>query len=96
MKMLFRNPVAIKDNQLSVVTAPVLTAVDPLFRDVLHSQVQYLEKAVISKKYEFCLGHFFQLSVKSFDRIGSIDQLPKLLRKLEISAEIRPILIPGL
>ena len=39
MKMLFRYPVTVIDNQLSVDAAPVLTAASPFFRDVLHSQI---------------------------------------------------------
>ena len=84
--MLFRDPVSVIDNQLSVDTAPVLTAAGPLFRDVLHSQIQHLEKAVICRKYGFCLGNFPELTVESFDCIGGVDQLSQLLRKLEICA----------
>ena len=96
MKMLFGYPVAIIYHKLSVDAAPVLTATGPLFRDVLHSQIQHLEKAVICRKYGFCFGNFPKLTVESFDCIGGIDQLPKLLRKLEIGAEIRPVFVPGL
>ena len=51
MKMLFRYPVAVVDHKLSVDAAPVLTAASPFFRDVLHSQIQHLEKTVICRKY---------------------------------------------
>ena len=94
--MLFRDPVAVVDHKLSVDAAPILTATGPLFRDVLHSQIQHLEKAVICRKYGFCLGNFPQLTVESFNCIGGIDQLSQLLRELEICAEIRPVFVPGL
>ena len=95
MKMLFGYPVAIIDHKLSVDFAPVLTATCPLFRDVLHSKIQHFEKAIVSRKYGLCLSHFLKLSVKALYGIGRIDQLPKLLRKLEISAEIGPVPTPG-
>ena len=94
MKMLFGYSVTVIDNQLSIDAAPVLTAACPFFRDVLHSQIQHLEKAVISRKYGLCFGHFPKLTVESFDCIGGIDQLPKLLQELEICAEIRPVFVP--
>ena len=94
--MLFRDPVAVVDHKLSVDAAPILTATSPLFRDVLHSQIQHLEKAVISRKYGLCLSHFLQLPVEAFYGIGRIDQLSELLWELEVSAEIRPVFVPGL
>ena len=96
MKMLFGYPVAIVDYQLRVDTAPVLTAACPLFRDVLHGQIQHFEKAVIRRKYGLSLRHLLQLTVESFYGIGRINQLSELLRKLEISAEICPVIPPGL
>lgn len=96
LKMLFGYPVAIIDHELSVDTAPVLTASGPLFRYVLHSQIQHFEKAVISRKYGLCLSHFLQLTVETFYGIGRIYQFPELLRKLKICAEIRPVFVPGL
>ena len=96
MKMLFRYPVTVIDNQLSVDAAPVLTAASPFFRDVLHSQIKHFEKAVISGKYGLCLSHFLQLPVEAFYGIGRIDQLSELLWELEICAEIRPVFVPGL
>ena len=96
MKMLFRYPVAVIDNQLSVDAAPVLTAASPFFRDVLHSQIQHLEKAVICRKYGLGFRDLLQLAIEAFYGIGRIDQLPQLLRELEICAEIRPVFVPGL
>ena len=96
MKMLFGYPVAIIYHKLSVDAAPVLTATGPLFRDVLHSQIQHFEKAVIGWKYGLCLGNFLQLTVEAFYGVGRIYQLSEFLWELEISAEIRPVFIPGL
>ena len=96
MKMLFRYSITVVDHKLSVDAAPVLTATGPLFRDVLHSQIQHFEKAVISRKYGLCLSHFLQLPVEAFYGIGRIDQLSQFLRELEICAEIRPVFVPGL
>ena len=96
MKMLFRYPVTVIDNQLSVDAAPVLTATGPFFRDVLHSQIQHLKKAVICRKYGLCFGDLLQLAIEAFYGIGRIDQLSQFLRKLEICAEIRPVFVPGL
>ena len=96
IKVLFRYPVAVVDHKLSVDAAPVLTAASPFFRDVLHSQIQHLEKTVISGKYRLCLSYFFQLTVEAFYGIGRIYQLSELLWKLEICAEIWPVFVPGL
>ena len=96
IKVLFGYPVTVVDHKLSVDAAPILTTTCPLFRDVLHSQIQHLEKAVISRKYGLCLSHFLQLPVEAFYGIGRIDQLSELLWELEVSAEIRPVFVPGL
>ena len=76
MKMLFRYPVAVIDNQLCVDAAPVLTAACPFFHDVLHSQIQHLEKAVICRKYGLGFSDLLQLAIEAFYGIGRIDQLP--------------------
>lgn len=96
IKILFRYPVTVVDYQLSVDTAPILTASCPFFSDVLHSQIQHFEKAVIGRKYGLCLSHFLQLAVKALYGVGGIDQLTKLWWKLEIGAEICPVIVPGL
>lgn len=96
IKMLFRYPVTVVDYQLSVDTAPILTASCPFFSDVLHSQIQHFEKAVIGQKYGLCLSHFLQLAVKALYSVGGIDQFTKLWWKLEIGAEICPVIVPGL
>ncbi len=43
--------VAVVDYELCIYLTPVLTASSPLFRNVLHSQIQHLEKTVIGRKY---------------------------------------------
>ena len=48
--MLFGYPVAVVDHKLSIDAAAVLTATGPFFRDVLHSQIQHLKKAVVGRK----------------------------------------------
>ena len=92
IKMLFRYSVAIVDNKLSVYPAPILTTSGPLFRDVFHSKIQHLEKAVISRKYGLCFGNFSKLAIKAFYCVGSIYQPAKLLRESEIGAEVRPVI----
>lgn len=96
IKMLFGYSVAIVDNQLSVDATPVLTATCPLFRNVLHGQIQHFKKTVICRKYGLCLSYFFQLTVKAFYGIGCIDKLSQLLQKFEVGAQISPVVIPGL
>ena len=86
IKVLFRDSVAVVDHKLSVDAAPVLTAACPFFCDVLHSQIQHLEKAVICRKYGLCFGDLLQLAIEAFYGIGRIDQLSQFLRKLEICA----------
>ena len=94
--MLFRDSVAVVNHKLSINAAPVLTATGPFFRDVLHSQIQHLKKAVICWKYGLCFGDLLQLAIEAFYGIGRIDQLSQFLRELEICAEIRPVFVPGL
>ncbi len=96
IKMLFWYPVTIINHKLSIDTAPVLSTTGQFFRDVLHSQIQHFEKAVIDLEYGLCLGHFLQLTIEAFYGIGRIYQLSELLWELEISAEIRPVFVPGL
>ena len=73
MKMLFRYPVAVVDHKLSIDAAPVLTAASPFFRDVLHSKIQHLEKAVICWKYGLGFRDLLQLAIEAFYGIGRID-----------------------
>ena len=63
LKMLFGYPVAIIDHELSVDTAPVLTASNPLFRYVLHSQIQHFQKGVVIWKNAFSLSDLAKLAM---------------------------------
>ena len=74
MKMLFGYPVAVINHELSVNSTPVLTETCPLSRDVIHSQIQHFEKAVIGRKYRLCFGQFLQLTVKSIYGMACIFQ----------------------
>jgi len=68
----------------------------PLLRDVHHSQIQHLEQAVIRGKHRLGFGNLPELTVEALYGIGGIDQPPHLLRKLEIGAQICPVVTPGL
>ena len=94
--LLFRDPVPEENHQLSVDRAPVLPPARPFLRDVHHGEIEHFEKAVVGGKDGFCFGHFPKLAVEALDGVGGVDQPPHLLRILEIGAEIRPILPPGL
>ena len=88
--------ITVVDDQLGIDTVPVLTPAGPFLRNIFHRQIQQLEQAVIGREDRAGFGHLPKLPVRSLDRIGGIDQLSQFLRKFEISAKIRPILIPGL
>lgn len=65
IKMLFRYPVTVVDYQLSVDTAPILTASCPFFSDVLHSQIQHFEKAVIAASSSTAVYTFFRSAISA-------------------------------
>ena len=92
IKMLFRYPVAVINHKLSMDSTPVLTATSPLFCDVLHSQIQHFEKAVIGRKYGLRFGNFLDLSVEAFYGIGRIDQLTQLLWELEKCGNVKTMI----
>ena len=75
---------------------PVLTPSVPFFRNVHHRQIQHFQQAVVGRKNGFGLGDFPQLAVKALYRVGCIDQATNRFRVLEIGAQIRPVLPPGL
>ena len=83
-------------SQLSVDHAPVLPSASPFLRDIHHGQIEHFQQAVIRGKHGFCLGHFPELAVEALDGVGRIDQAANLLGVLEIGAEIRPVIPPGL
>ena len=76
--------------------APILPPAGPFFRNIHHRQIQHLEQAVISRKDRFCLRHLAELPVEALNGIGGIDEPTHLLRVLEVGAEIRPVVPPGL
>ncbi len=84
------------DHHLGVNHTPVLPPTSPLFGNICHGQIQYFQQAVIGWKDRFGLGHFAQLVVKAFNDVGGIDQPPYLLRILEVSTQISPVIPPGL
>ena len=94
--MLLRHTVVKIDGQLCVNPAPILPSAGPFFRNVHHRQIQHLEKTVICRKDGFCLRHLAELPVEALDGIGRIDQPPHLFRVLEVGAQIRPVVPPGL
>ena len=90
-----RHPVSEINSQLGVDQAPVLAPARPFFCNVYHGQVQHLQKAVIRRENGLGLGHFPQLAVKALNGVGGIDQLPDLPGKLEVGAQIWPVVPPG-
>ena len=94
--MLFGHALGEVNRQLCVDHAPVLPSASPFLRNIHHGQIQHFQQAVICGEHGFCLGHLPKLAVKALDGIGRIDQAANLLGVLEISAEIRPVVPPGL
>ena len=70
-------------------------AFSPLFGDVQHGEIQHLEQAVICQENSLGFSHLTQLPIEAFYGIGRINQPPKLLRELEICAEICPVFLSG-
>ena len=90
-----RHTVGKEHGRLRMNQAPVLPPSGPFLRNIHHGQIQHFQQAVIRRENRFCLGHFPKLPVKALDCIGCIDQAAHLLRVLEISAQVGPILPPG-
>ena len=63
LEFCFFQPFFKIDLQLGSYLGPVPAASGPFFSDVLHSQIQHFEKAVIGWKYRLCLSHFLQRCV---------------------------------
>lgn len=83
------------DFQLRTDLSPVLTVSCPFFRDVHGCQIQHFQKAVIGWKYGLALGHFSELTVKSFNRICCINQASYGFWILEISGKRCPVIMRG-
>ena len=92
--MLPVDPIGEKDLQLSVDPAPVLTPSRPFFRDIDHCEIKHFQQTVVGRKYRLRFRHFPQLAVESLNRVGGVDEFPKLLRELEVCTEISPVFTP--
>ena len=82
-------------DRCSTVRAEGISAPSPLFGDVQHGEIQHLEQAVICRENSLGFSHLTQLPIEALYGIGRINQPPKLLRELEICAEICPVFSPG-
>ena len=91
----FGNAATVVQCELSVYLRPVLPAASPLFGDVQHGEIQHLEQAVICRENSLGFSYLTQLPIEALYGIGRINQPPKLLRELEICAEICPVFSPG-
>ena len=87
----FGNAAAVVQCELRVYLRPVLPTASPLFGDVQHGEIQHLEQAVICRENSLGFSHLPQLPIEALYGIGRINQPPKLLRELEICAEICPV-----
>lgn len=93
--LLFRDAFSVEYGNLSVDFAPILPAPGPIFRNILHGQIQHFEQAVICWENGLGLGDFPELAVKSLNSVCGVNQPTELFRELEISAEIWPVPAPG-
>ena len=76
--------------------APILAAACPFLRYVHHGKIEHFQQTVICREYGLGLCHLAQLPVEAFYGVGGIDKPPEFSRILEIGAEIRPVVAPGL
>ena len=76
--------------------APILPPSRPFPRNVHHGQIEHLEQAVVRGENGLRFRHLAELAVEALDGVGGVNQPPQLLRVLEIGAQIRPVLPPGL
>ena len=75
---------------------PVLPPARPFGRDIDHRQVQHFQQAVVGRENRPGLGYLSQLAVEALYGVSRVDQLSDLLRKLEIRAQVGPVVPPGL
>ena len=73
---------------------PILTVACLFLWDIHHSQIQHFQETIVGRKYRLGFGDLSELTVKSFDGIGRIDQTPDRFRILKISRKIRPVILP--
>jgi hypothetical protein len=62
------------DLQLGMDLSPVLTMAGPFFRDINHGQIQHFQQGVIRWKYGLGFRYFPELTVKTLNRVGCVDQ----------------------
>ena len=73
---------------------PVLPPSRPLFGNIHHSQIKHFQQTVIGGKHRFGFGNLAQLTVKSLNGIGRVDQSANFLGKFEVGTQIRPVSLP--
>ena len=93
---LVRYTVSKVDGQLCMDPAPIHPPAGPFFRTVHHCQMQHFEEAVVRRKDGFCLCHLAKLTFETLYGIGRIDEPTYFLRILEVGAQVRPVIPPGL
>ena len=76
--------------------APILATACPFLRYIYHGKIEHFQQTVICREYGLGLRHLTELAVEAFYGIGGIDKPPEFRRVLEIGAEIRPVVAPGL
>lgn len=92
---LVRHSVCEIDCQLRMDHAPILASARPFLGNVHHGQVQHFQQAVICGENGLGLGHFPQLAVKALNGVGGVDQPAYLLKILEVSTQIGPVILQG-
>ena len=74
---------------------PILTVACLFLWDIHHSQIQHFQETIVGRKYRLGFGDLLELTVKSLNCIGGIDQTADRFRVLKISRKIRPVVLPG-
>ena len=77
------------------ISDPSPAASRPLVGDVQHSRIKHIEQAVSGWENRLGFSHLSQLPIKASNGVSRINEPPKLLRELEICAEICPVFSPG-
>ena len=84
------------DGRLGMDQASVLPTSGPFFRNIHHSQIQYFQQTIISRKHRFGLGYLAQLTVETPQWRWWCRSACAPPGGLEIGAEIGPIGPPEL
>ena len=74
--------------------APILTVTSPFLRDIHHGQIQHFQETLVGRAHRLGFCDLLQLTVKSVDCIGCIDQASNCFRILEIGGKICPVVLP--